>query len=101
MVTLENSTIHTIQVNILNREFQFKCEKEEVEQLNYAAKYLNDCVQIIKQSGKVVDYDRMIVMAALNICHDALQAQQKYAIDLDNLNKRMQNLVNQINGELD
>lgn len=86
----------TINIRLLNRDFQFKCENHDKEQLHEAANYLINCVQTIKQSGKVIDYERIIVMAALNICHERLVSQQNQQASMDKLQKRMQNLVNKL-----
>lgn len=86
----------TINIRILNREFQFKCDYLGKEQLCNAANYLNNSLEMVKQSGKVIDYERIIVMAALNICHESLLQMQNQQISVDKLKKRMQNLIEKI-----
>ena len=75
------SDIATVSVQILGKDYQISCPKEEVEALTESARYLDDHMNTIKDSGKVVGLDRIAVMAALNIANELL-SQQDHTIDL-------------------
>jgi cell division protein ZapA len=62
----------TLSVRILDREYQVSCPPEEVEALNASARYLDEHMLNIRESGKIIGLDRIAVMAGLNICHDFL-----------------------------
>ncbi len=64
-------------IKILNRKFPVKCGKNQQDQLEKAASYLSHAVQSIRDSGKLVDFERTLVMAALNITHDYLNLKEK------------------------
>ncbi len=62
-----------VNLRILEKEYVVACPEDEREYLRESADYLNKKVQEIRETGKVVGTERMIVMAALNIVHDLLQ----------------------------
>ena len=66
-----------ITINILDKEFRIACPLEERDALLTSARYLNDRMQEVRESGKVIGIDRISVMASLNIVHELLQGRTK------------------------
>lgn len=64
-----------VSVRILEKEYQVACPAGERNELLKSAEVLNRKMREIRDSGKVVGTDRIAVMAALNITHELLQAQ--------------------------
>ena len=62
-----------VTIRILDKEYQIACSDEERHALLDSARFLDQKMKEIKNSGKVVGSDRIAVMAALNITHDLLQ----------------------------
>jgi cell division protein ZapA len=62
----------TVLVNILDKDYHFACPPEERAALIEAARILNEMMKEIRRSG-VGSFDRMAVMAALNLSHEALK----------------------------
>ena len=62
-----------VTIRILDKEYQIACSEEERHSLLDAARYLDEKMKEIRNSGKVIGSDRIAVMAALNITHDFLQ----------------------------
>lgn len=62
----------TVTVTILDKDYQVACPKDQVDALNVSARYLNDQMAEIRNSGKVLGPDRIAVMAALNITNELL-----------------------------
>jgi len=60
----------TVTVKILDKEYQVACPPEEVDALTTSARYLDDQMRTIRESGKVFGLDRIAVMAALNIANE-------------------------------
>ena len=60
----------TVTVKILDKEYQVACPPEEVDALTTSARYLDDQMRNIRESGKVFGLDRIAVMAALNIANE-------------------------------
>lgn len=88
----------TLSLVILDREYRINCPEGAEEQLRDAARMLNEKMSEIKQagaaSGKVLDTDRVAVIAALNIAHQlrALEVQQQ---ESQNDLKRMNQLLDE------
>jgi cell division protein ZapA len=66
-----------VSVRILEKEFLVACPMEERSALLDSAEYLNQRMREIRDSGKVVGYDRIAVIAALNLANDLLRLQAK------------------------
>ncbi len=64
----------TVSVKILGKPFQVSCGVGEAEQVTAAARLLDERMNEIHDTGKVLGFDRIAVMAALNIAHDYLAA---------------------------
>ena len=59
-----------VTVTILDKEYLISCPEEEHDQLHKAASLLNQKMQELRSSGKVVGTERIAVMAALNIASE-------------------------------
>jgi cell division protein ZapA len=85
-----------VNIMILDKEYLISCNDDEREQLYTAAKYLNNKLQELKHSGKVIGTERMAVMAALNITSEFLAYRQEntsYTDDIESAIKRMQGKI--------
>ncbi|MGW8248145.1 MAG: cell division protein ZapA [Acidiferrobacterales bacterium] len=65
-----------VSVSIFGKDFRVSCPDDEREDLVKAARYLDQKMQEIHSSGKVLGAERCAVMAALNIAHELLKMQQ-------------------------
>jgi len=86
-----------VTIRILDKEYQIACSEEERHSLLDSARYLDERMKEIRNTGKVVGSERVAVMAALNITHDLLQsrmqAQNNVAVDgakLKNLQEKVE-----------
>ncbi len=70
------SDIARVSVRILDKEYQIACPKNERNDLMRCAELLNTRMREIRDSGKIIGLDRIAVMAALNITHELLRADQ-------------------------
>ncbi len=64
-----------ISVRILNKEYQFACEDDERTSLLAAADCLDKAMQSIKSRNSTMSSDKITLMAAMNIAHDLIKAQ--------------------------
>jgi len=69
----------TVSVKILDKEYQVACRQDEVDALTAAARYLDQQMRQIRESGKVFGLDRIAVMTALNLAHELLE--KRHAVD--------------------
>ena len=67
----------TVSVSILDKEYQVACPPEQQAELLLSARYLDQQMRAIRESGKVIGLERIAVMAALNISHELLLARQE------------------------
>lgn len=63
----------TVSVKILDKEYQVSCRQDEVDALTASARFLDQQMRQIRESGKVFGLDRIAVMAALNLANELLQ----------------------------
>lgn len=84
------SSITSVSVRILDKEYQVACPEEERPALLESADFLNRRMKEIRDSGKVVGLDRMAVMVALNLTNELLQLRQAFEEIDDEVGDRAQ-----------
>lgn len=72
-----------LSVRILDKEYKISCLPQERESLIAAARELNERMQDMRGSTKVLGAERMAVMAALNVIHEREQAATRQGSVLD------------------
>ena len=87
---------NTVNIRILDKEYQVNCPPEEQSALIRSSQVLDARMREIRKNGHVIGLERIAVMAALNLTYDLLQAESKLSssVELD------QNLE-RIDGKLD
>ena len=66
---------HTVSIDILDKSYQVACEPEQEQELQQAARDLDDQMRAIRSTGKVIGLERVAIMAALNLSHQVLLLQ--------------------------
>ena len=70
----EKGTVKTtIAVQILDHEYQVRCDRREVEDLMASAHELDARMREVRDGGTAFGPDRIAVIAALNIANDNLR----------------------------
>lgn len=69
----------SVRVSILGKDYTVVCGSDEKEALRRAASHLDDRMQQIQKSGKVIGTERCAIMAALNITHELLALKEQNA----------------------
>ena len=83
-------------VTILDKEYLIACSDEERGLLNDAASLLNERMQEVKTSGKIIGSERIAVLAALNIAHEMLAYKNEnegYTSNVDGVIRRIQDKI--------
>lgn len=89
------STAETVDIHILDKEYQVSCPPEERNALMQAAKHLDTRMRKIRSGGSVIGLERIAVMAALNLTYDLANAETKAstnssaAKDIQRLDKKL------------
>ncbi|WP_339897404.1 cell division protein ZapA [uncultured Gilvimarinus sp.] len=90
----------TVSVKILDKDYQVACPAEERVALVQSAQVLDERMRMIKSAGGVVGLERIAVMAALNLSHELLLAQQ--ASDSSGVNQAaLDRMQHKIEAQLD
>lgn len=88
-----------LTVEIMGREFRVACPADEEAALLASVDYLNDRMEQVRESGKLIGNERIAIMTALQIAHEsrmqALAAQAPVASDKQ-LRERFQAMQQQI-----
>jgi cell division protein ZapA len=79
----------SLNLNIMGRDFYITCPDEEREEILLAAAYLDKKIQEIKAEGKIVDSDRIALIAALQIAHELLMLRNGTGFDIDEFRRRI------------
>lgn len=68
-----SSEIDSVSIKILGKEYQISCPPSEEEALRKSAKYLDEQMSRIKARSSTLGFEKIAVMAALNISHELLK----------------------------
>ena len=60
----------SVSVEILDKEYMVACPPDEREALLESARMLNERVRQVRDGGKVLGTERMVVITALNLIHE-------------------------------
>jgi cell division protein ZapA len=67
----------TVQVRILDKEYQVQCPADEKAGLLQSAHLLDERMKEARKSGNVIGLERIAVMVALNLSYDLLKAESE------------------------
>ncbi|GHB02979.1 cell division protein ZapA [Modicisalibacter luteus] len=88
----------TTEITLLGRSYVIACPPEERPQLERAARYLDRAMHGIHSRGKVLDSEKVAIMAALNIAHDLIRIQDEHRAGEENLARLNERLGQALNG---
>ncbi len=78
-----------VQVSIMSRTFSIGTPSSEKETLLQAVAMLNEKIGAVKSSGRIVETDKIIIMAALNVVHDLLKLSMKDGLAIGDFERRI------------
>ncbi|WP_461517287.1 cell division protein ZapA [Porticoccus sp.] len=67
----------TVNIRILDKEYQVSCPVDERDALLQSARALDERMRAIRNSGSVIGLERIAVMAALNLTYDLTKLESK------------------------
>ena len=89
-----------LSVRILDKEYRISCLPQERESLIAAARELNERMQDMRGSTKVLGAERMAVMAALNVIHEREQAMTRQVSVLDGARETVHRLESKLDAAI-
>ena len=91
----------TVTIKLLDREFLVGCQPDERAGLLAAAEHLNHKMREIKQAARSPGYDRIAVLAALDITHELLLLQRSQNALSSNAGEQISMLRRKLEDALD
>lgn len=85
--------IQQVRVEILGRPFNIGTPKSEQETLMQAVKMLNEKIVAIQSSGRVIENDKIVIMAALNLAHDLLKLTMQGDLAVGDFERKIQGMI--------
>lgn len=95
-----NTADNGVCVRILEKELKIACRPEQEAALREAARYLDEQMRKIHQTGKVVGMERIALMAALNISNEFLTLKNTPSELEMQFSERLKRLQDKIDGVL-
>lgn len=89
-----------IAVKILDRTYKIKCSSDEARDLQDSAQYVDEQMRKIRQSGAVINTDRVAIVTALNICHELFRLRQQQTQSLNLMKRRINDLHDRVKNTL-
>lgn len=85
-----------ISIRILDRDYKIKCPPDEAQELQAAARYVDDQMRKVRSSGSVTSTDRVAVVTALNVSHELMSLKKQKNNYIDMMNTRISDLQGRI-----
>ncbi|GGY15971.1 cell division protein ZapA [Paludibacterium paludis] len=83
------SDVVQVDVSLLGRQFTIGTPASEQETLREAVRLLEDKVTTIQSQGKIVETDKIAIMAALNIAHDLLRTKVGEGLEIAEFQRKI------------
>ena len=96
---MDNPT-EPVSITILERKYQFACTPEERQELIAAAANLDQRMEVIKESGRLMSLERITLQAALNLSHELIKMQQDSEFRKDKIDSKIRMLADQLDEAL-
>jgi cell division protein ZapA len=84
------------EVKVLGKTYQIKCAENQVVSLQQAGQYLEDKMREIRKTSNILNEDRLILIAALNIAHQLLTMEHDKTRDTHLISQRLVDLHSKI-----
>ncbi|MGI9214808.1 MAG: cell division protein ZapA [Gammaproteobacteria bacterium] len=86
-----------ITVNILGKEYQISCPLEFREELIKATTYVDHKMLEIRNKGKIISFEGMLITAAINIAYEVIQKEHQNMTDTQHLVKNLTSMKDKLN----
>lgn len=91
-----STEITTVNVTILDRVFSIKCPITKITELQKAAQHLDEKMRQIQKGNKFISIDKVAIIAAINITHEAILASSQNASQLEAIATHTSTMTNKI-----
>ena len=81
-----------ITIQLLDKIIQIRCPEEKAADLHKSARYLDQKMKEIANSGKALSQERIVLMAAIHSIYELLEQQNQKDLYIDSLSSRIREL---------
>ncbi|WP_435235403.1 cell division protein ZapA [Psychromonas sp. PT13] len=85
-----------VEISILGQQYKIACPDGKEETLQETVAQFNNILKEIKSSSRTLRNEQLIVMAALNVCHELQTEKSTNEKQTEKLNERIQYLQDSI-----
>ena len=90
----------TVSIEILGKIYQIKCAEDEVEVLKQSAHLLDEKMKKMQAAGNIINFDRVAVLAALNLTHQVMSLEQQSHEMVQTVHERLKEIHNKVEAAL-
>ncbi len=89
-----------ITVNILGKEYQISCPFEFREELIKAATYVDHKMLEIRNKGKIISFEGMLITASINIAYEVIQKEHQNMTNAQLLVENLTSMKDKLNNAI-
>jgi len=89
-----------VSITILDRKYQFACTPEQRKDLIAAAEHLDEQMQEIKETGRLVSLERIALQAALNLSAEMLTLKRSADLREERIDSKIRLLADELDNAL-
>lgn len=93
---MSQSGSQTVSIKLLDKEFNFNCPPDAEAELRASGHLLNEKMQEIRKTGKVLGLERIAVMVAMNLAHELLQSNHAANTEVEQRLSSLNNRLDQV-----
>lgn len=82
-----------VTVDIIGRQFTIGTPSSEKDTLLQAVHMLNQKIGTIQAGGRIIETDKIVIMAALNLTHDLLKMSAKDGLAIGEIERRITSMI--------
>lgn len=91
----------TVPVVILGKEYAVRCPEQERARLEQVARFLDERMREVRDSGAALGTDRVAVLTALNIANELFELQERQREEYEEVGARTSRMLEKVQRLLD
>ena len=91
----------TVPIVILGKEYAVRCPPEERQRLEQLARFVDERMREVRESGAALGTDRIAVLTALNIANELFDLQERRSQETEEAGARTSRMLETVQRLLD
>lgn len=96
-----NGGTDTVPIVILGKEYAVRCPPEERQRLEQLARFVDERMREVRESGAALGTDRIAVLTALNIANELFDLQERRSQETEEAGARTSRMLDMVQRLLD